>query len=142
MKLIKKTATYLLCAILFLAPMTSCIGGIPPAQGQAAITEIKTQVKEGSLSKELGDLLIQRIMARMDPNYSGEIDWDQIMVVGGGILSAVIASVTGVRLARGPAKPLDGSQASLLKDLLARHKMKILDEEWAEDGAEDEADKT
>ncbi len=121
MNFFKKPAAYFLCAVLLFAPMTSCVGPLPPEQGNAMIVEIKKQKEEGKVSPELAAFLIKTIQERMDPDYSGSIDWDQVMLIGGGLLSAVVASLTGVRLTRGAAKPLDKSQADILKSLVAEY---------------------
>ncbi|KKN08010.1 hypothetical protein LCGC14_1061030 [marine sediment metagenome] len=119
MNFLKKPAAYLLCAVLLFAPMTSCKGPLPAEQGNAMIVEIEKQKVEGKLSPELAAFLIKTIQERMDPNYSGGIDWDQVMLIGGGLVSAVFASLTGVRLTRGAAKPMDKSQADILKKLIS-----------------------
>lgn len=118
MKFLKKTATYLLCAIIVCMPM-SCLGPMPQAQGAAMKTEINKQMEEGDISAELGSFLLAEITKRMDPNYSGGIDWDAILKSGGGILLAAVSAYTGVRISRGPAKKLDKSQARLLENLIA-----------------------
>lgn len=121
MKLIKNIPTYFLCLFLVFAPltMTSCIGSMPEQQGHSLIMEVEAQVREGLISRQVGDSLIQMIEFKMDPANSGGVDWDAVLLSVGGIASAVIASVTGVRITRGPAKPMDPSQADMLKDLLA-----------------------
>lgn len=119
MKFLKNTATYLLCAIIVCMPM-SCVGPMGQAQGTAMKTEISKQIDAGEISEQLGLFLIAEINKRMDPNYSGGLDWDLILKSAGGIGLAVIGSLTGIRLQRGPAKPMDKSQANLLKDMLAQ----------------------
>lgn len=123
MKFLKKIATYLLCAIIVCMPM-SCIGPMPQAQGVAMKTEINKQMEDGDISEELGNYLLAEITKRMDPSYSGGVDWDAILKSGGGILLAAVSAYTGVRITRGPAKKLDKSQAALLEDLIADFKVK------------------
>ena len=128
MKFLKHLSTYLLCAVLVLLPM-SCQGPLPFAQGSALKTEVHAQVKAGDISPELGAYLIAEIDKRMDPNYSGGIDWDLVLKSGGGIALSVISALTGVRLVRGPAKPMDKSQAEILNEIIA---------DWTADDEDDE----
>jgi len=123
MKILKTLSVYTLCAMLVCMPM-SCVGPMSPAQGNALKTEISAQIDAGEVSEELGLFLIAEINKRMDPNYSGGIDWDSILASGGGILLAAVSAYTGVRITRGPAKPMDKSQASILEDLIAEYKAK------------------
>lgn len=125
MKFLKNTATYLLCAIILCAPMTSCKGPMPKQQGSALKIEINNQMRDGSISPELGRLLIAEIARRTDPNYSGGIDWEVVLASTGGILIAALSAYTGVRLKRGPAKPMNKSNAKILKELIAQAKAKM-----------------
>lgn len=127
MKILKTLSVSLICAVLVLAPV-SCVGPLPLAQGEAVKVEIQAQIKAGDISPELGAFLIAEIDKRMDPNSSGDIDWDLILKSLGGIGLAVVTSITGVRLTRGPAKPLDKSQAGLLKEVLAKAYVQKVDE--------------
>jgi hypothetical protein len=123
MKILKAISVYTLCAMLVCMPM-SCVGPMGTAQGNALKTEISAQIEAGEVSEELGLFLIAEINKRMDPNYSGGIDWDAILKSGGGILLAAVSAYTGVRITRGPAKPMDKSNAGILDDLVAEFKAK------------------
>ena len=113
----KKLPTYALCAFLAFAPMTSCTTPLPAPQGNAMIQEIELQKAEGKISEETANFMIAQIKKQMSEDPG--IDWDAVLKVGGGVASAVLASLTGIHFM--PSRSgVKKSQAQLLQEMLDR----------------------
>ena len=99
---------FLCIAITF----TPACGVLTDDQQIAVLAEIEAQAQEGLLTEAEAAFLREKVMS------DGDWDWEAIGAVVGGLATAVLGSLLGVRLTRGPAKPLDKSQASVLAELL------------------------
>lgn len=102
-------------AALLAFGLSACTG-VPPEEGAALIAEIEAQVRAGIISPELGQVMIQQVR---DGMAGHGIDWPTIGASIGGIGLAVLSSITGVRITRGPAKPMDKSQAEVIREMIA-----------------------
>lgn len=97
-------------------PAVGCVGlGLAPAEKSAVIAEVEAQVREGTMTQAQGEAIKEIIES------DGQIDWDAILYGAGGLALSVITALTGVRIQRGPGKPMDKSQASALRDLVEQH---------------------
>ena len=105
--------TTVLCALLAFAPLTACtVPQLAPAQGAALIQEIDSQERDGLLTPAKAEALREAIRQLVE----GEpFDWESMLYQIGG---AALFALTGVRIMRGPAKPLDKSQAEVLRELV------------------------
>lgn len=113
----RKLATYVFCLFIVFAPMASCIGSqLSPQAGNTLIAEINEQEKAGFISPSKATALRETIAELMN---GGGVDWETILYTVGG---AALTAITGVRLTRGPAKPLDKSEAKDLKEFLAERR--------------------
>jgi hypothetical protein len=88
------------------------------------IEEVKKQKAEGLISPELADEVVAFIERRMDPDdpLNQGVDWEAVLYSGGGILLSILSAYTGVRITRGPPKPMDSSDADTLKEIIAQFK--------------------
>lgn len=123
----RKLATYTFCLCLVFMPLTSCLGArLSPQAGATLHAEVDAQVRDGLITQVKATALHEAINDLMTEQG---IDWETILYTVGG---AALTAVTGVRISRGPAKPMDKSQALELKDMLAeRRAMKRSEDEAA-----------
>lgn len=116
----------ILVAVLAIASMSSCQGlGLSPEQKETLLIEVQAQEDEGLISSAEAGML-REILER-----DGQFDWGALGTALGGIALSIVGAITGVRIQRGPAKPVDPSQASLLKELLATHQRRQEEQEAA-----------
>jgi len=127
----RKLATYVFCLFLVFMPMTSCIGPqVSPQAGATLIAEIDAQERDGLLTPAKALALREAVEEMMS---EGGVDWETLLYTVGG---AALTAITGVRISRGPAKPMDKSQAQELKDMLAERRAAKAKEDEGAEGAE------
>jgi hypothetical protein len=113
----RKLAAYFVCLTLVFMPMTSCMGAqLTPQAGQTLHAEVDAQQRDGLITPAKATALHEAIDGLMSEQG---IDWETILYTVGG---AALTAITGVRISRGPAKPMDKSQAQELKDMLAERR--------------------
>ena len=114
---IRDLPTYAVCLLIFCMPMTSCMGAqLSPAAGSTLHAEVDAQTRDGLISPAKATALHEAIDGLMSEQG---IDWETILYTVGG---AALTAITGVRITRGPAKPMDKSQARELQDMLAERR--------------------
>lgn len=122
-------AVYLLCLVVVLAPV-ACLGPtLTEDQYSMFLGEVAAMEREGTLTAAEAETL--REWAESLKSNGGGVDWDRVTEIGVGMIGAVLAALTGVRLTRGPAKPVDRSQGKLLPEVLSDYLAKRQREEIA-----------
>ena len=114
-----RLSTYLLCGVLALAPapilLTSCTTPITTTQQANLHAEVDALRASGSIS----DIQAAWLHAQIDEMAKGGgVDWgalgETLLAIGG----AVGAALFGVRITRGPAKPMEKSQTEVLREMI------------------------
>lgn len=113
----KTILTYVFCLMLVVVPVIGCVSPtITDDQYTTFVAEVDAMERDGTLTEAEADTLREWAFTLTDDG--GGVDWDRIGEIGLGMLGAVVAALTGVRVVRGPAKPVDKSQGALLSGLL------------------------
>lgn len=113
----KKIAIWALMPFLVFPPLTSCRAFFTDEQRAAILEEINAQERDGLISSAKAQAL-REVLVESD----GGVDWETISTIAGGVGLSIVGALTGVRLQRGPAKPLPKSQAAELRSLLQSRK--------------------
>lgn len=95
------------------APFLFGCAGLDP-ETQATLTDVvNASVENGSLTPAAGQAALEGIERAADGFSMGEVGaWI------GGVAAAAVTAVTGVRLQRGPSKPVDREGAAILRELI------------------------
>ncbi len=110
-----------LIGLLLALSLVACESPWPDTSRQNVLEQIAALEEAGTVTHAQA-----QAMREVTEDLADGTSWDDIAAIVAEIGVVIAASVFGVRLTRGPAKPLDPVGAKLLQDMVAEEKRRRL----------------